>query len=151
MQNSTATWRCERYDRILSFLTLFSVNSNLHHHASKAKISICHRFFVRKICRTPVWTMFSFWKNPVEKCTRSFPRCNFNRGKVTLWRLLVSAPAAPSIIRFLIAGSSLNRIKMLSTTQSKVLFWWNWLKIQVGWTSTLLKYICIITVFWSWK
>jgi hypothetical protein len=27
--------------------------------------------------------MFSFWKNPVEKCTQSFPRCNVNRGKVT--------------------------------------------------------------------
>jgi hypothetical protein len=51
--------------------------------------------------------MFSFWKNPVEKCTRYFPRCNVNRGKVTSWRILVWPPAAPSIIRFLIAGSSL--------------------------------------------
>jgi hypothetical protein len=50
---------------------------------------------------------FLLGKNPVDKCTRSFPRCNANRGKVTSWRILVSPPAAPSIIRFLIAGSSL--------------------------------------------
>jgi hypothetical protein len=42
--------------------------------------------------------MFYFWKNPLQKCTRSFPRCNVNRGKVTSWRILVSPPAAPSII-----------------------------------------------------
>jgi hypothetical protein len=42
--------------------------------------------------------MVFFWKKPVEKCTRYFPRGNVNRGKVT--------PAAPYIIRFLIAGSS---------------------------------------------
>jgi hypothetical protein len=39
--------------------------------------------------------------NPVEKCTRSFPRCYiyFNRGKVTSRRLLVTPLAAPSIIK----------------------------------------------------
>jgi hypothetical protein len=42
--------------------------------------------------------MFSFWKNPVEKCTQSFSWCNINRGKVTSLRLLVSPPAASSII-----------------------------------------------------
>jgi hypothetical protein len=42
--------------------------------------------------------LFYFWKKPVEKCTRSFQRCNVNRGKVTSWRILVSSPAAPSII-----------------------------------------------------
>jgi hypothetical protein len=46
----------------------------------------------------------------LEKCTRSFPRCNVNRGKVTSCRILVSPPAAPSIVRFLIAGSSFYRI-----------------------------------------
>jgi hypothetical protein len=42
--------------------------------------------------------MFYFGENPVEKCTRSFPQCNVNRGKVTSRRILVSPPAAPSII-----------------------------------------------------
>jgi hypothetical protein len=41
--------------------------------------------------------MFSFWKNPVKKCARSFLWYNVNRGKVTSWRILVSPPAAPSI------------------------------------------------------
>jgi hypothetical protein len=34
-------------------LVLAGFYQNLHHHASKAKFSISHRFFVRKICRTP--------------------------------------------------------------------------------------------------
>jgi hypothetical protein len=41
-----------------------------------------------------------FWINPVEKCTPSFPRCDVNRGKVTLVVLL----AAPSIIKQVIVG-----------------------------------------------
>jgi hypothetical protein len=35
-------------------LVLVGFYQNLHRRASKAKFSICHRFFVRKICRTPV-------------------------------------------------------------------------------------------------
>jgi hypothetical protein len=45
--------------------------------------------------------MFSLWKNPVQKCTRSFPRCNVNRGKVTSFGL-----AACSAVYYH-AGSSL--------------------------------------------
>jgi hypothetical protein len=35
-------------------LVLVGFYQNLYHHASKAKFSICHWFFVRKICRTLV-------------------------------------------------------------------------------------------------
>jgi hypothetical protein len=34
-----------------------------------------------------------FWINPVEKCTRSFPRCYVNRGKVTSAFGLLTAPS----------------------------------------------------------
>jgi hypothetical protein len=44
-------------------------------------------------------TLFFFWINHVDKCTRYFPRCYVNRGKVTSWRILVTPPAAPSIIK----------------------------------------------------
>jgi hypothetical protein len=53
--------------------------------------------------------MFSFWKNHVEKCTRSFPRCNVNRGKVTSWRLSLIACSAV----YYHAGSSFEHWRFL--------------------------------------
>jgi hypothetical protein len=41
-------------------LARLSLYQNLYHHASNARFSISHQFFVWKICRTPVSTMFSF-------------------------------------------------------------------------------------------
>jgi hypothetical protein len=65
----------------------FSYNTTIMHQAQNYRY--LYRLFVWKICRTPVDNVF-FWINPVEKCTRSFPRCYVNRGKVTSWRLSVT-------------------------------------------------------------
>jgi hypothetical protein len=51
--------------------------------------------------------MFSVWKNPVEKCARSFSRCNVNRGKVTSLRFF-GLTACSAV--YYHAGSSLGQV-----------------------------------------
>jgi hypothetical protein len=80
-------------------LVLVGFYQTLHHHASKQSSHYVIGFSYEKSAGHRHRQCFIFWKNPVEKCTWSFPRCNVNRGQVTSWRLLVSPPAAPSIIR----------------------------------------------------
>jgi hypothetical protein len=75
-------------------LVLVGFYQNFYHHASNAKFSISHPFFVWKICRT--WHNVFFWISLVKKCTQSFPQCYIKRRKVTSWRLLVTPLAADS-------------------------------------------------------
>jgi hypothetical protein len=96
--------------------------------------------------------MFSFWKNPVEKCTRSFPRCNVNRGKVTSLRLLVSPPAAPSIIniiiRFLIPCSAV--VFLPAVYRYKSYWCWGWCSFYDDQCPQLFR-VCEVTREWAFK
>jgi hypothetical protein len=79
-------------------LVLVGFYQNLYHHASNAKFSIFHRLFRMKNLQDACKDNVFCWINPVEKCTRSFPRCYVNRGKVTSLIILVIPLTAPSII-----------------------------------------------------
>jgi hypothetical protein len=72
-----------------------------------------------------VSSVFLMDKSCIEKCTRSFPRCYVNRGKVTSWRILVTPFAAPSIFKQV-------PIEGLISKTSDIHAVWRKMQMQVG-------------------
>jgi hypothetical protein len=131
--------RPEASDRQLASCTrpMASSYRNLYHHASNAKLSISHRFFRMKNMQDTGLDNVFFGINPVEKCTRSFPRCYSRRRNVTSWRILGTTLAAPSIIKQVIHYGIHQRLyPRLGAVHSKLNLILNERKYNLGWHDT---------------